>query len=357
MVIVGIATIAHVRLAESVGATALSKPPAVVSEPPHPAPTAASLPPSHPAWLDGPMSIPTGLFVGLATLDVVHHVAHRPESNEKVTALATYLAAGGPAANAAVTFAALGGRAVVLTALGRHPAADLIRADLAAHGVDVVDTSPDIASAPPVSAIAVTRSSGERSVIGSDAVASTARPPDNLDELIAQASVVLIDGHHPDLATTAARSARAANLPVVLDIGRWKPVMADLVPQASDVVCSADVRPPGTTTVQEAGARLVDEGVPIVVITQGAGPVLWWSQSESSELDPSQIESGQILPPVVASVDTLGAGDAFHGGYAFARASSDSVTAAIELGCAVASLRVQHEGPREWLTHLPELAP
>ena len=291
------------------------------------------------------MPTPTGLFVGLATLDVIHHVDSPPGPNEKVTALATYLAAGGPAANAAVTFAALGGRAILLTALGQHPSAGLIRADLQAHGVEVIDASPDLAQAPPVSAIAITRATGERSVIGADAIASTALPPENLDELIAQSSVVLIDGHHPHLATAAARLAHAAGVPVVLDLGRWKPVMADLVPSASDVVCSADARAPGTTTAQGSAQELLKGGVPRLVVTQGVGPVLWWSQAGAS---------GQIAPPTVTAVDTLGAGDAFHGGYAFAVATEGSLKQAIELGIAVASLRVQHEGPRAWLTHLTE---
>lgn len=46
---------------------------------------------------------PHGLFVGLSTLDVIHRIDKRPGRNEKVTALAQFVAAGGPAANAAVT--------------------------------------------------------------------------------------------------------------------------------------------------------------------------------------------------------------------------------------------------------------
>ncbi|MFT4109924.1 hypothetical protein, partial [Propionicimonas sp.] len=66
--------------------------------------------------------IPTGLFVGLATLDVVHLVDRLPAPNEKAVARRTWLAAGGPAAVAAITFAALGGRSRFWTALGPAPA-------------------------------------------------------------------------------------------------------------------------------------------------------------------------------------------------------------------------------------------
>ena len=54
---------------------------------------------------------PTGVFVGLATLDVIHRITAPPAVNEKITARQQFVAAGGPATNAAVTFAALGGRA------------------------------------------------------------------------------------------------------------------------------------------------------------------------------------------------------------------------------------------------------
>src|SRR5690625_5980424 len=67
------------------------------------------------------MHRPRGVFAGLATLDVIHRVDASPGPDEKVTALSQFVAAGGPAANAAVTFAALGGHAVLLTALGRSP--------------------------------------------------------------------------------------------------------------------------------------------------------------------------------------------------------------------------------------------
>ena len=82
---------------------------------------------------------PVGVFVGLTTLDVIHRSRRAPGPNEKMTAERQDLAAGGPAANAAVVFAALGGRARLLTALGSGPAADLARADLTAHGVEVID--------------------------------------------------------------------------------------------------------------------------------------------------------------------------------------------------------------------------
>ncbi|MDT5198079.1 MAG: hypothetical protein QOH20_4833 [Mycobacterium sp.] len=64
---------------------------------------------------------PVGVFVGLATLDVIHRIAKAPDANQKITSTAQFVAAGGPAANAAVTFAGLGGAAILVTALDDDP--------------------------------------------------------------------------------------------------------------------------------------------------------------------------------------------------------------------------------------------
>jgi sugar/nucleoside kinase (ribokinase family) len=286
---------------------------------------------------------PVGVFVGLATLDVVHRIARPPGVNEKITAGAQFVAAGGPAANAAVTFAALGGDAILVTALGEDPVAGLIRADLAAYGVDVVDAAAGTTRAVPVSAVSVVQSTGDRSVISLDAVASDALPPDELDDLVAGADVVLVDGHHPRIGVAAARSAAARRIAVVVDAGRWKPVMPDIIPYATDMVCSNDFRTPGADSPAATAAALVGDGVRTVVTTHGGDPVQWWSGGDS----------GTVPVQPVTVVDTLGAGDVFHGAYCYFGTRSDGNLADRIDRCAqVAALRCSVVGPREWVRQL-----
>jgi sugar/nucleoside kinase (ribokinase family) len=286
---------------------------------------------------------PVGVFVGLATLDVVHRIARSPAVNEKITAAAQFVAAGGPAANAAVTFAALGGDAVLVTALGEDPVADLIRADLAAYGVRVVDAAAGTTRAVPVSAVAVLEATGDRSVVSLDAVNSDAAPPEELDDLVAGADVVLVDGHHPRIAIAAARSAAAARTAVVVDAGRWKPVMSDIIPYATDMVCSNDFRTPDADGPGATAAALVRGGVGTVVTTHGGAPVQWWSGGES----------GSVAVQPVTVLDTLGAGDAFHGAYCyFATRFDGSLPDRIERCTRVAALRCSVIGPRAWLREL-----
>jgi sugar/nucleoside kinase (ribokinase family) len=279
-----------------------------------------------------------GLFVGLATLDLVQRVRQRPGANEKVVAQRSDIAAGGPAAVAAVTFGALGGCSVLLSALGPGPVGRLAADELGRAGVRIVDAwaaGADLS----ISAITVLDETGQRSVVSRNAEDLTAVVPRELAALIKDTDVVLIDGHHPELAVAAARRAQAAGIPVVLDCGSPKPVYADLVPLADAVVCSAGFA--GDPDQSDAAAvTLLADGARLVAMTAGAAPVRWWTRDAA----------GAVEVPRVAARDTLGAGDVLHGAVAFARARGvTDPERSLSFGIAVACLRVQHIGPRAWL--------
>ena len=80
-----------------------------------------------------------GLFVGLTTLDLIYGVADLPQPNEKQVASELAIASGGPATNAAVTFRHLGNQAKLMSAVGQHPLTALVRADLTAQQVELLD--------------------------------------------------------------------------------------------------------------------------------------------------------------------------------------------------------------------------
>jgi sugar/nucleoside kinase (ribokinase family) len=287
---------------------------------------------------------PRGLFVGLVTLDLVQRVARRPGVNEKVVAQRSDIAAGGPAAAAAVTFGALGGHSVLLSALGPGPVGRLAVGELDRAGVHIVDTwaaGADLS----ISAITVLDGTGERSVVSRNAEDMMALVPGDLSALTRDADVVLLDGHHPDLAVAAAHAAQTAGVPVVLDCGSPKPVYAELVPIADIVVCSASfaasqphgLDPEGFNAV---AAALLANGARLVAMTAGAAPVRWQTRESVGAVE---------VPPVPVR-DTLGAGDVLHGAVAFARARGVSDPEhSLSFGVAVASLRVQHVGPRAWI--------
>lgn len=283
-------------------------------------------------------------FVGLTTLDVVHRAQAAPSRNEKITASRQHVAAGGPAANAAVVAGALGTGATLLTALGASAVATAARADLDACGVRVVDLAPEHELA--VSAILVDEATGARAVTSLDGGAADPPPPDFA--ALPDPAVVLIDGHYPTLALAAARAAREREALVVLDAGRWRPVFAALLPLAHVAAASADFtlpdggRGPGALVAAGAGAG---------VVTAGAGPVQFVTGAGTES------GGGEIAVPLVPVRDTLGAGDAFHGALVAALANGDPLRRALEVAVAVAAHRVQHEGPRSYLDTVAGVEP
>lgn len=267
--------------------------------------------------------------VGLCTVDLIQRVETLPGPGEKVQSLSVEVAAGGPATNAAVAIAALGGRARLSTVLGEHPLARLAAEDLKACGVELRDALPTRKAPPAVSAVSVRAADGERTVVSHNAMGMEAPPVADVQD----AAALLLDGHHPTLAMHAAEAAKEQGIPVVLDAGSWKPVLKDLLPYVDVVACSA------TFTSPEPLAN------PVVIRTNGPNPVTWSTPQEQ----------GEITVPKVTTKDTAGAGDVWHGALALAVARLGRVPTPAELPETIeyanraAAVRIQHEGARSWV--------
>lgn len=272
-----------------------------------------------------------GLFVGLMTLDCIYQAQRPPQANEKLVAQDVMMAAGGPATNAAVAFSALGGAATIVAAVGQHPVTALLREDLTHMGVDITDLTPQRQTAPPVSSIVVSVASGERAVISRNAVDLQV---DHHPVDLAHVDVVLVDGHQMTLSHQVAMAAQNSNIPVVIDAGSWKPGFDQVLPLATVVIASANFQPPGGQT---ALTYLQGLGIPYVAITHGEQPVIVSDHGQVSALP---------IPATVV-VDTLGAGDIFHG--AFCHAWAGDFPTALAQASQVASLSCQYFGTRAWI--------
>lgn len=298
------------------------------------------------------------LCAGLTTVDLVQRVAELPGPNEKVTSRDAELSTGGPAAGAALTAAALGAPTTLLSALGRHELAAPVRHELDAAGVRLIDATADTDALPPISAVSVREGTGERSVVSRDGAAlasghsAAELPADPLVDV--EADVVLVDGHHPALASRAAAYARERDVPLVLDGGSWKPVLDELVGAVDLAVCSADFRAPGTGSPSEQGLALLARGVRAVAVTRGGDDVLWWrSRPEGTGSgDGADHDSGRVRVPRVDAVDTLGAGDVFHGAVLAALTDSswpERLPGVLDYAARVAASRVECHGRQRWL--------
>lgn len=282
----------------------------------------------------------TGVFVGLTTLDLIYRAESLPQPNQKVVASDYLVSAGGPATNAAVAFSYLAGSARVVSAVGSHPLTHLIRADLDSAKVALMDLAPTRQEPPPVSSIIVTEATGERSVISINAsriqVGESDLPPDILEA----AQIVLLDGHQIVVGRAIAAQARVRGVPVVIDGGSWKPGFETVLALADYAICSANFYPPECQTPAQVVAYLQQLGVPNIALTRGEQPILYWSlQTE-----------GRVAVPEVPVVDTLGAGDIFHGAFCAAILRQDFV-AALATAAKVAAHSCQSFGTRAWMRH------
>jgi sugar/nucleoside kinase (ribokinase family) len=244
-----------------------------------------------------------GLFVGMTTLDLIYLAPQLPRSDQKIVAIDSTTAAGGPATNAAVAFQHLGNQAKLLSAIGQHPSTTMIRADLG--DLALWDLAPDRTASPPISSIIVMQSTGDRAVISINATRFQADVADIPANILQDVAIVLIDGHQMVVGATIAAQAKTLGIPVAIDGGSWKPGFETVLPHVDYAICSANFHPPGTSNSDEVFDFLASFGIPWMAITQGSEPILYRSLGQS----------GTIPVPQIQSVDTLGAGDFFHGAF------------------------------------------
>ncbi|MFH1497394.1 MAG: PfkB family carbohydrate kinase, partial [Verrucomicrobiota bacterium] len=108
------------------------------------------------------------LCAGFACLDLTLRLPHHPAPDEKLAATGLVHSGGGPAANAAVQIARLGGRAGFLGRLGNDPFGQHLLAQFATEGIDT--SACVITPEPTPLAVILTKPDGTRNALGN-------RPP------------------------------------------------------------------------------------------------------------------------------------------------------------------------------------
>ncbi|HLO46968.1 MAG TPA: sugar kinase [Kamptonema sp.] len=282
-----------------------------------------------------------GLFLGLVTLDLAYLVTEYPAQNQKVVASDYTATAGGPATNAAVTFSYLGDRSMLLGVFGSHPVTALIKADLEECGVSITDLEPTRLESPPVSSIIITQSTGDRAVISINATKSQVSQgiaPDILQKV----DILLIDGHQMAISHEIAQLAKSEGIPIVADAGSWKSGFEKILPLVDYAICSDNFYPPNCHNSEEVFIYLSAIGIPHIAITYGEKPIQYLSGGIS----------GIIKVPQINAIDTLGAGDIFHGAFCHYILQAN-FTDALAAAAKIASHSCQSFGTRRWKEHRP----
>ena len=278
-----------------------------------------------------------GVFcLGIATLDYVYKVDSLPVWGEKHRARDLAVVGGGCAGNASVAIARLGGRARLATRLADDVTGEAILADLAREGVETRGSLIASGLGSPVSAILVD-AGGERTVISY----SDPAMPEGTDwlpqRLPADTDAVLVDTRWGKGSLAALKLARASGRPGVLD-GDRQPTHPEILTTASHIAFSAqalhDIA--GDEDLRAALLSLARRTDAWLAVTLGAKGVLF-------------VEDGAVGHEpafTVEAVDTLGAGDVWHGAFTLALAEGQGERAAIRFASAVAAIKCTRFGGR-----------
>lgn len=285
--------------------------------------------------------------LGGAVLDLIYDLDRLPGKDGKQNAIAYREQHGGMAANAAVAVSRLGGQSMWCGFIGDDDEGLRILAELTSEGVDVrhAKTAPRTKSS---HSIVLTDPAGNRAIIlyqsraielGVDWLP--------LDELLA-ANVVLADNRWVAGACRLLSAAAERGIPGVLDADSAGDAgTRDAVRLASHTIFSS----PGLNDLYGApdpadGLRLASADCPFVAVTLGKSGVMWLERSGS-------VRSLPAFPTQV--VETVGAGDLFHGAFALALIETGDEATALRFASAAAALKCARKGGRRSYPDRPQV--
>lgn len=279
-----------------------------------------------------------GVFVGLSTIDLIHSVDEFPSSNSKAVARSQELFAGGPATNAAIVFSHLGGISTLVAAVGKNGLATIIRDELERNCIELIDLAPEYDGLPAISSVWVD-GQGRRSVVSVNASNLAQSLPHVRGATLADARILLVDGHSIEACHAWARAAHSAGIQVVFDGGSWKSGTEDLLTFVDTAICSADFMPPGCANEDQVIDYLRARRLKRIAITRGAEPIRFVNDSST----------GTIPVPQVDVVDTTGAGDVLHGAFCYYASAGRGFVESLRDAAAVASEFCRYPGTRRWM--------
>lgn len=275
------------------------------------------------------------MCIGHAVQDYVFSLPGLPSGGRKFRAEAFDGVGGGPAATAAVAIARLGGGASLATRLGDDAVADAIVGELEGYGVDCARVKRFAGRASSLSAVMVD-AHGERMIVNY----RDAQMPAGAG-WISDASgfdAVLADTRWPEGAAAGFAAARAAGVPAVLDADDPVPDDPEMLGRATHLAFSADGLA-GLTGEKDPARGLTsvyDRFGAWTCVTDGARGVM--------------ISDGDGLSAIgafaVDVVDTLGAGDVWHGAFALRLAEGARAADAVRFASAAAAIKVTRKGGR-----------
>ncbi len=277
--------------------------------------------------------------IGLNATDTVMTVPKFPALGGKERVVALSMQAGGQMATALVACRRLGLKVRYIGKMGDDPAGELQIESLKGEGFDLVDTKIVPGAPTQYGLIIVDQATGERTVFWDRDTRLTVQPREIKPTAITTARLLHLDGCDVDAALEAARLARRARIPVVADFDTVYKNVEKLFPFVDYLVASTQFLP-AVTGYADPFKVLAYMAREYIVRTPGMtlgreGALLY--------------HGGRYLYSpgfVVETVDTTGAGDVFHGAFAYALLAGWEMQRVLDFSNAMAALNCTLLGAR-----------
>ena len=280
---------------------------------------------------------PVVAMIGMATVDYLYVLDDYPRADSVTRAQEHQTVVGGLAGRSAIAATRLGGATKLLAACGSGVHAQVLMAGLDAEGVACTWVVYDQPSQH--SAVILARGDATRTIIWLPQPMADARMIERLPDFLDGVDVALLDSTDEALATAALDECEKRGVTTVIDTGSGRPWTGGLLSRVDHVI--APEKYALTVTghpAERAAVELWGDSCRVVFgVTQGRRGGVFTTGKE-----PERLERWDAAP--VTAVDSCGAGDTFHGAYAWAVAKGLSPAECFDTAAWSAALKVSQLG-------------
>jgi sulfofructose kinase len=260
-----------------------------------------------------------------------------PDAGSKVQASEFLITSGGQSGNAAVALARLGCKVSFAGPLGGDgdEVADRIASILISEHIDCGGAVRVPGALSSVSLILVD-ARGEKMIATRRNQGLKAVTPADPDAAVGAIDAVLLDIHYPNFVTPICLAAQKRGIPRVLDLDRAVALDDRLLAASSHVIASAEALR-GSTGLSDLAAglrKLAERHNGFLAVTDGPDGVYWLDHGAVRHLPAFKVEA----------IDTLGAGDVFHGAFTFRLVETGDGIEAMRFAAAAAAIKCTRFG-------------
>jgi sugar/nucleoside kinase (ribokinase family) len=286
--------------------------------------------------------------IGLNAVDYLLGIPRFPVPGEKLRIASFAREGGGQAATALVALSRWGLKTMYVGNVGDDDHGRLSLSLLEREGIDIGHARTVPGASSQFAVILVESGTGERTILWDRDPKIRIRPEDLPAEEISRARSLLVDGHDVPASIAAARIAKEARVPVVLDAERFQEGTEELLPLCDHIAAAAHFPEslfPGM--LPEDGVKEIFRRYSPVTstVTLGARGAIGY--------DGRRTFHSPALP--VTAVDTTGAGDVFHAGFLFALLDGLPFPEILDFANAAAGLSCRRMGGRGGIPSLTEI--